>query len=110
EFYLAEGQRLAHTGSWAFNAAGFHYWSPELFAIHGLAPRGKAPNIAADMALVHPEDRGFVAQKIQTMVAEYRGFDFTKRIVRPDGSIRHVRWGGAPVVESGQLKTSGGPG
>src|SRR6266403_6109920 len=35
EFYLAEGQRLAHTGSWAFNAAGFEHWSPELFAIYG---------------------------------------------------------------------------
>src|SRR6201990_2178941 len=31
EFYLAEGQLLAHTGSWALNAAGFDYWSPELF-------------------------------------------------------------------------------
>ncbi len=38
EFYLAEGQRLAHTGSWAFNSAGFQYWSPRLLAIHGLEP------------------------------------------------------------------------
>jgi formate hydrogenlyase transcriptional activator len=36
EYYLAEGQRLAHTGSWAFTPAGFLHWSPELFAIHGL--------------------------------------------------------------------------
>src|SRR5579871_5544017 len=27
EFYLAEGERLAHTGSWAFGATGFEYWS-----------------------------------------------------------------------------------
>src|ERR1700737_2800805 len=27
EFYLAEGQRLAHTGSWTFTAAGFEHWS-----------------------------------------------------------------------------------
>jgi len=26
EFYLAEGQRLAHTGSWTFTPAGFEYW------------------------------------------------------------------------------------
>jgi hypothetical protein len=45
EFYLAEGQRLAHMGSWAFNAAGFDYWSPELFRIHGLDASGKAPTI-----------------------------------------------------------------
>ena len=31
EFYLAEGQRLAHMGSWAFNPAGFDYWSPDYF-------------------------------------------------------------------------------
>src|SRR4029077_3385240 len=35
ESYLAEGQRLAHMGSWAFDAAGFDYWSPELFRMHG---------------------------------------------------------------------------
>ena len=45
EFYLAEGQRLARTGSWAFNAAGFDYWSPELFRIYGLDPSGNAPKI-----------------------------------------------------------------
>ena len=38
EFYLAEGQRLAHIGSWAFTPAGFEYWSSELFQIHGLDP------------------------------------------------------------------------
>jgi PAS domain S-box-containing protein len=98
EFYLAEGQRLAHTGSWAFNAAGFTYWSSELFAIHGLDPDGKAPTMPEYMALVHPEDREFVAQEIQQMLAEHRGFDFTKRIVRPDGTIRHVRCVGVPAT------------
>jgi PAS domain S-box-containing protein len=106
EFYLAEGQRLGHTGSWAFNAAGFDYWSPELFAIHGLAPAGKAPTIAEYMALVHPEDRGFVAQQIQRMLSsDDRGFDFTKRIVRPGGDVRYVRCVGAPVIKSGRPKT-----
>src|ERR1700741_959333 len=40
EFYLAEAQRLAHAGSWAFDAMGFQYWSAELFKIHGLSPGG----------------------------------------------------------------------
>jgi len=101
DFYLAEGQRLAHTGSWAFNAAGFDHWSPELFAIHGLDPGSKPPGAEHYMALVHPDDREFVAKAIQTMLAERRGFDFTKRIVRPDGSIRHVRWVGTPATSGG---------
>jgi formate hydrogenlyase transcriptional activator len=96
ELYLAEGQRLAQTGSWAFNAAGFEYWSPQLFAIHGLDPGRKAPSIPEYMALVHPEDREFVTQTIRKMLSEPRGFDFTKRIVRPDGAIRHIRCVGIP--------------
>jgi PAS domain S-box-containing protein len=91
EFYLAEAQRLAHTGSWAFGAGGFEYWSPELFAIHGLKPSGKAPTTAQYLAVVHPEDREFVAQKIGKMLANRSRFDFTKRIVRPDGAVRYVR-------------------
>jgi formate hydrogenlyase transcriptional activator len=98
EFYLAEGQRLAHTGSWAFTAAGFTHWSPELFAIHGLAPSDRAPSIPEYMALVHPDDREFVAHAIQKMLAEHRGFDFTKRIVRPDGAIRDIRCVGGPAT------------
>ena len=101
EFYLAEGQRLTHTGCWAFNAAGFEYWSPELFRIHGLEPGGKAPSIPEYTALVHPEDRESVAQEIQKMLADNRGFDFTKRIVRPDGAIRHVRCVGVPATNVG---------
>ena len=91
EFYLAEGQRLAHVGSWSFSATGFDYWSPELFRIHGLDPVDKAPTVEEYLALVHPEDREFVEQQIHEMLATHRAFDFTKRIVRPDGEIRHVR-------------------
>ncbi|HEV3059793.1 MAG TPA: sigma 54-interacting transcriptional regulator [Vicinamibacterales bacterium] len=101
EFYLAEGQRLAHTGSWTFTPAGFEHWSPELFAIHGLDPAKRAPTFEEFLALVHPDDRDFVAQEIRTMLAEHRGFDFTKRIVRPDQSIRHVRYVGTRATNSG---------
>src|SRR5258707_4702460 len=101
EFYLGEGQRLAHMGSWAFNAAGFDYWSPELFRIHRLDPGGKAPIVDEYIALVHPEDREFVAQAIQKMLADHRSFDFTKRIVRPDGEIRHVRCVGVLATQEG---------
>ena len=90
-FYLAEAQRLAHTGSWAFTPVRFEYWSSELFRIHGLDPKGSPPTKDEYLALVHPEDREFVEQQIQEMVATQRAFDFTKRIVRPDGEIRTIR-------------------
>jgi len=110
EFYLGEEQRLAHMGSWAFNAAGFDYWSPELFRIHGLDPSRKAPTVDEYMALVHPDDREFVAQAIQRMLADHRSFDFTKRIVRPDGEIRHVRCVGIAESRGGTFQRFVGTG
>ena len=99
QFYLAEGQRLAHMGSWAFSAAGFEYWSSELFRIYGLDPGGKPPTLEEYLALVHPEDRTFMKQGIAAMLVDHRAFDFTKRIVRRDGDIRSVRCVGVPVTQ-----------
>ena len=104
QFYLSEGQRVAHSGSWAFNAAGFDYWSSELFRIYGRDPNGKPPTVEEYLDLVHAEDRDSMVQEIQKMLADHRQFDFTKRIVRPDGNIRYVRCVGVPVTEGVTFK------
>jgi PAS domain S-box-containing protein len=105
EFYLAEGERLAHTGSWAFNPGGFFYhWSRELFEIYGLDPAGKAPTLEEYLELIHPDDRSFMAQTIERMVAEHSGCDLKKRIVRPNGEVRYIRCVGVPVLDGGILK------
>ena len=104
ESYLAEGQRLAHMGSWAFDAAGFDYWSPELFRMHGLEPASKAPTVQEYLDCVHPQDREFMAELIKRILAEPSRFDTTKRIVRPDGEVRYIRCVGTPVVENQALK------
>ena len=101
QFYLSEGQRLAHMGSWAFNPTGFEYWSSELFRVHGLNPSGKPPTVEEYLDLVHPEDREFVMREIQKMLANNSAFEFTKRIVRPDGKIRRVRCVGIPTTSAG---------
>jgi len=103
ESYLAEGQRLAHMGSWAFDAAGFDYWSPELFRMHGLEPASKAPTVQEYLDCVHPQDREFMAELIKRVLAEPSHFDATKRIVRPDGEVRYIRCVGAPVVQNQRL-------
>src|SRR5438067_37386 len=104
EFYLSEGQRLAHMGSWAFDSAGFDYWSPELFRIHGLDPASTAPTVQEYLDLLHPEDREFMANLIKRVLVEASPFDATKRIVRPDGEVRYIRCVGAPVFENQKLK------
>ncbi len=110
EFYLSEGQRLAHMGSWSFNPTGFEYWSSELFRIHGLDPSSSLPTVEEYFALVHPEDREFVAHEIQKMLAHHSAFEFTKRIVRPDGKIRRVRCVGIPTTSAGTAQRFVGTG
>jgi PAS domain S-box-containing protein len=100
EFYLAEGQRLAHMGSWAFDPQGFSYWSAELFRMHGLDPAGRPPATQEYLAYVHPTDRESISGLIQGLVAGALPFDTIKRIVRPDGEVRYIRCVGAPYADN----------
>jgi PAS domain S-box-containing protein len=104
ELYLAEGQRLAHMGSWTFGPAGFDYWSPELFRIHGLDPDRKPPTVQEYLDCVHPQERESMANLIKELFTTDSPFDATKRIVRPNGEVRYIRCVGAPVVENESLK------
>jgi PAS domain S-box-containing protein len=105
QFYLSEGQRLAHMGSWTFNPSGFfEYWSQELFKIYGLDPQKGAPTLEQYLATVHPLDRDFMADTIKRMRAEHSGCDVKKRIILPDGELRYIRCVGIPVVEGEVLK------
>jgi PAS domain S-box-containing protein len=104
EFYLAEGQRLAHLGSWAFDPDGFYYWAPELFRMHGLDPASKPPSVQEYLDCVHPQDRESMADLIQRIVAGDSPFDAIKRIVRPDGEVRYIRCVGVPLVDNQNLK------
>jgi PAS domain S-box-containing protein len=100
EFYLAEAQRLAHMGSWAFDPGGFYYWSPELFRMHGLDPSCEPPSVQEYLVRVHPDDRESMANLVKGILAKASSFDATKRIVRPNGEVRYIRCVGAPAAES----------
>ena len=104
EFYLAEGQRLGHMGSWALDPGGFYYWSPELFRMHGLDLASKPPNVEEYLAGVHPDDRDFMTNLMNGILANAASFDATKRIVRPNGEVRYIRCVGAPIVENQSVK------
>jgi PAS domain S-box-containing protein len=105
EFYLSEGQRLAHMGSWVLDPAGcFPYWSHELFHIYGLDPAKEGPSFEEYLASIHPQDREFMRSLINRMIAERSGCDVKKRIVRPDGELHYIRCVGIPVIEDEVLR------
>jgi PAS domain S-box-containing protein len=104
EFYLAEGQRLGHLGSWALDPDGFYYWSPELFRMHGLDPASKPPTVQEYLDRVHPHDRESMAHLMKGILGKPSAFDATKRIVHPNGEVRYIRCVGVPVVENESVK------
>src|ERR1700736_5522552 len=111
QFYLSEGERLAHMGSWASRDLGIRwsddldmYWSDEVYKIFGLNPKTGTPNLQQYLAAIHPQDRASMAETLNMMHEQHCGCDVTKRIVRPDGEIRYVRCVGIPVVEDGAFQ------
>jgi len=104
EFYLAEGQRLAHIGSWSFTADGMReYWSAEWFDILGLDPARGVPPIPEWLQIVHPDDREYVRSVIERMIEKGEGCDEKYRILHPKRGVRWIRGVGMPVFENGVL-------
>jgi PAS domain S-box-containing protein len=91
EAYLAEAQRLSHTGSfsWAVSS-GRISWSQETFRIFEYNPTTK-PTMERILQRIHPEDEAFVRQLIERASRDGKDFDFEHRLLMPDGSVKHVR-------------------
>jgi PAS domain S-box-containing protein len=108
QFYLSEGERLAHMGSWASRDLGIRwsddldiYWSDEVYNIFGLDPKNGPPKLQHFFSAIHPQDRTRLSEAIKTMHEQRCMCDVTSRVVRPDGDVRFVRCVGFPVVEDG---------
>jgi len=111
QFYLSEGERLAHIGSWASTDLGIRwsedlniYWSDEVYKIFGFDPKNGTPSLQQFLSAVHPQDQASLTATLKKLHEEHCGCDVTNRIVRPDGEIRYVRCVGIPVVEDGVFK------
>ena len=89
EAYLAEAQRLSHTGSFGWNlATGELVWSDENFRILGYEPTVK-PTLDLILQRVHPDDRSLVKETIEK-VTKGASLDYEHRLLMPDGSVKHV--------------------
>ncbi len=111
QFYLSEGERLAHIGSWASTDLGIRwsedlniYWSDEVYKIFGFDPKNGTPSLQQFLSAVHPQDQASLTATMKKLHEEHCGCDVTNRIVRPDGEIRYVRCVGIPVVENAVFK------
>lgn len=106
---LDEVQALGHVGTWEFHPASETLvWSAETRRIMGLDKTGFDGRIETYLALVHPDDRATVLDALRENRQQPRRLELEHRIVRPDGTVRHVRVNGVPYLgESGQLMLAG---
>jgi PAS domain S-box-containing protein len=108
EAYLAEAQRLSHTGSWAFDLAGnkYVYVSEECFRIFGFDAQESLPNREAISRLIHPEDWDSVNGDFEKLLREKVDTSSEFRIVLPSGTVKHVQTIRHPVLnEAGEVVT-----
>jgi len=99
--YLSEGQRLTHTGSFAWSAATRQslYWSEEMFRIFGLNPQEGVPSAETFWQRIHPEDLDRTRELLLGAAAGNMEYEHDHRIVLPDGTIKHIHAIGHPVPD-----------
>ena len=102
ESYLAEAQRLSHTGSWAsIPATGeIRYMSEECYRVLGFDPHGGQPRYAEFFERIHPDDQAKVREAVETAGRENTEFELDYRIIHPHGEIRDIHVVGHPVFSS----------
>ncbi|MFK4722204.1 PAS domain S-box-containing protein [Bradyrhizobium niftali] len=97
EAYLAEAQRLSHTGSAVYTETEVSYWSDEAARIFGFDPLLGIPSREAVWQRIHPDDLDRVNENIEHGVREKRSFVNEFRIMLPDGTVKHVEATNYPV-------------
>jgi PAS domain S-box-containing protein len=106
EAYLAEAQKLTHTGSWVWEVAPRRalHLSEEWYRIYGFDPEEGMLTWEKRLERIHPDDRAGQQQAIYRAINEKSDYEVEYRIILPSGTIRHLHSVGHPVLDaSGNL-------
>lgn len=88
---LKQAQSIASLGNWELNfSTGEAIWSPEMLRIYGLPPEEVRQSRVAWLSAIHPDDFNYVNKLTKDAIASKKSISFFHKIIRPDGSIRHI--------------------
>ncbi len=92
EGYLAEAQRLTHTGSWVWQVAGRDavHLSDEWYRVYGFDLQDGIPTLEQRLQRIHPEDRGKWQEAIDRAVREKSDYDVEFRILLPGATVKYI--------------------
>ena len=98
EAYLAEAQRLSHTGSWASTVGEFRYLSEECCRVLGFDPQSDQPQYETFFQRIHPDDQPKFRQAVETAERNKADFELEYRFIHPGGELRDIHVIGHPVL------------
>ncbi len=97
---LRELQRLAGMASWQLNVATEKVtWSEEVFALIGRDKSQGAPTGGEFLELIHPDDRGPLAERFESVVTTGAAYELIVRLRTPSGSYRRLLFRGKPILD-----------
>src|SRR5246127_5524905 len=107
EGYLAEAQKLTHTGSWAAQVSQKEnlywsnvYWSKEMYRIFGLDPGPTPPSPMEVARWWHPEEVPHLERLVEQAIRDKTDIETDHRLLLPDGTAKYVHVVGHPVVNA----------
>jgi PAS domain S-box-containing protein len=100
--YLAEAQRLTHTGSGAWSVPGWDalYLSEEWYRIYGFDPKQGLSAWQDRLQRMHPEDQAKVQAAKDRAASEKSDYEVDHRILLPDGTVKYTHTVGHPVLNA----------
>jgi signal transduction histidine kinase/PAS domain-containing protein len=107
EAYLAEAQRLAHTGSFALSVPSGDptHSSSEHSRLYGFDPERGIPSLDDFLQRIHPDDRARCTEALGRAMREAASFEIEYRMVLPQGPVKYIRALAHPVLSaSGELE------
>jgi PAS domain S-box-containing protein len=96
--HLAKAQKVAHVGSWELDLATQAFTgSHEAFRICGFDPAQPNLTLSEYQQQIHPDDCKQWEETLHQMI-QGQSCEMEFRIIRPDGSIRHLLGQGEPIL------------
>lgn len=101
---ITQGQELANFGTWQWDITeNIVTWSDVLYKIYGVDPSNFTATFESYLSMLHPDDKGRVADLIQTVLETHKDVIFEERVIRPDGEQLILKsWGRLVFDEEGK--------
>jgi len=102
EFYLSQGEKLSHTGSWAYDVVNrkILYWSAQYFRLEHRDPSQPIPSLDEVGSGFTPSEWTKLMGYWEASIREKSDFTLETFRTLPDRSIQHLQVAARPLIDA----------